>query len=204
MSLLTNTRNKTKAGRILSQDMAVEYALAGVGAIVYTVLPTAVNWTGPKAMALALVPCIGLGVWMESPTLLAGTLFVALVHLIYKYGSTLTLKWWGRTVWSLDTATPLPSTTPATDLGDYVAFNRNAYGAGMNDAVQLPNGYSALALPPADVPAPSQSIDNPGMPSHGMNDYVMPHGQLMDGEDGFLGTSRQDQNGSFDGTSMFE
>jgi hypothetical protein len=187
------SKNKTKLGRLFSREMAVEYGLAGAGAILYTGLPTAFNMQGPGAMALGLGACLALGVWLESPTLLAGGLFVAVVHLIYKYGSNLTLSWWGRTIWSLDPSVPSTSGT----MNDYVQYN--PYNSGMHDAVNLPNGYQALALPPADQPAPMQGNS---YPASGINDYVTGHEQLMD--DGFLEHNRYEQNGSFESNSIFE
>ncbi|HVZ39938.1 MAG TPA: hypothetical protein VHI13_11720 [Candidatus Kapabacteria bacterium] len=170
-------------------ETAGEFALGGLGGIIYTVLPTALNLSGPGAMATALLACYALGFWLESKALLAGGFFVAVVHMIYKYGSNLTMKAWGRPVWSLDPSVP---SVPG-GMGDYVNYNPYGPNYGMHDAVQLPNGYSALALPPADVPAPAQA----------MNDYAMPHEQLMD-DDGFYSKSRYEQNGSYDASSIFE
>lgn len=187
-------REKGKIGRVANMEMAGEFALGGLGAIIYTGLPTALNMSGAGAMAVGLGACYALGFWLESKALLAGGFFVAIVHLIYKYGSNATMKFWGRPIWSLDPSIPsLPGA-----MGDYVNYNPYTPNYGMHDAVQLPNGYSALALPPADVPAPSQAI-----PQAMNDDYMMGHEQLMDDE-GFYEKSRYEQNGSYEAASIFE
>lgn len=174
----------------VSSEMLGEYALAGVGATLYTIVPTALNLSGPEAMVVGGGAVIALGILLESPVLIGGAVFVMLVHLIYRYGSNATMKWWGRPVWSLDKA---PSPSGAGNMNDYVR-----YQGGMHDYTQLPNGYSALALAPSDAPAPMQQ----------MNDFVMQNDRtLMDAEDerGFMESDRYEQNGgSYDAPSLFD
>ncbi len=174
----------------VNKEMLGEYALAAVGGVIYTVLPTALNLNGPSAFWLGFGSLMTLGFFTKSKALLCGGIIVAVVHLIYRYGSNYTMKWWQRPIWSLDPNTTAV-TTPSGDMHDYVGYPGN-----MHDYTQLPNGYSALALPPADAPGEQ------------MHDFVRPGEALMDGNDndaGFMGTNRYSQGGgSFESQSMFE
>ncbi len=185
---VTKKRKKT-VGDLASTETAMEFLYAGVGAMLYTGLPTALNMNGAGAMAVAIAPSIALGLWRKSYAFLAGSMFVGLVHVIYKYGSNWTLNWWGRPIWSLD---PTMQAPPA-DLKDYFHYDDMH---GMHDAVQLPNGYSALALPPGDMPGNGTAS--------GMNDYITAQNQLLDDDDGSFSSVRYEQNGSFESPSIFE
>jgi hypothetical protein len=167
----------------VNKEMLGEYALAGLGGVIYTVLPTALGMNGPGAFWLGFGTVMTLGFFAKSKALLCGGIIVAAVHLIYRYGSNYTMRWWQRPIWSLD-----PNTTTPDDgrIHDYVR------SGSMSDYTQLPNGYAALALPPADAPAP-------------MNDFVRAGEPLMDGDDGFMGSTRYGQHGgAFEAPSMFE
>ncbi|MEP7220060.1 MAG: hypothetical protein ABI876_14145 [Bacteroidota bacterium] len=170
-----------------NKDMLSEAAFAVAGGVAYTIIPTAIGKNGAWGMGIGLGSVLALGFLLKSKALLLGGLMVAVTHLIYKYGSNYTVQWWGRPVWSLD-ETNAPA---AGQMNDYV------HGpVAMNDYMQMPNGYSALSLPPGDAP------------SHQMNDYVMPNDHsLMDGDDDsdFMYNNRYEQNGgSYDAKSMFE
>ncbi|MEP7217436.1 MAG: hypothetical protein ABI876_00890 [Bacteroidota bacterium] len=168
---------KDRARYAFNKEMLGEAASAVAGGVVYTILPTAFGKNGKWGMAIGLGSVLAAGFLLKSKALLLGGLMVATVHLIYKYGSNYTMDWWGRPVWSLS------ETDPTTGvLKDYVQGP-----VSMADYTQLPNGYSALALPPSDAPAQ-------------MHDYVTPQDTaLMDGDDDFMSTG-----GSYEAKSMFE
>lgn len=184
-----------------------QYLLAGVGATVYTVLPTMLKMQGWGAFALGFGSVFLLGVALDSPGLIYGVIGVALCHLIYSLGSGTIQDVTGSPVWRLGGPAPNPLDKNIGDVGAWSA--RPMIGDYVSGAPDYPsNIWSA----PPTVYGQTMS-DYQGARGVISDDagYVTAAGRLLSDSSAsasdldIYGTFRQgiDDNGGYSGDSFF-
>lgn len=185
-----------------------QYLLAGVGATVYTVLPTMLKMQGWGAFALGFGSVFLLGVALDSPGLIYGVIGVALCHLIYSLGSGTIQDVTGSPVWRLG-----GGSTAFNSIGDVGAWSPGARM--ISDYVgpsQAPSYPSGIISQPPTVYGQTMS-DYQGGQGVISDDagYVTAAGRLLSDSSAsasdldIYGTFRQgiDDNGGYSGDSFF-